>query len=101
MADCHHGVRVVEINNDTGWRKTLSNVDVNGVTGISTSVFWDLQQTGTDAYLLNEADFITLIRKDGFRFWGNRTCSDDPLFQFENYTCTAQVLADTTAKAEL
>ncbi|GEM_PF-4371963 len=24
-----------------------------------------------------------------------RTCSDDPLFQFENYTRTAQVLADT------
>jgi hypothetical protein len=80
------------IDNDTGWHKTLSNVGVNGVTGISASVFWDLQQTGTDADLLNEADVTTLIRKDGFRFWGNRTCSDDPLFQFENYTRTAQVL---------
>lgn len=41
------------------------------------------------------------IRKDGFRFWGNRTCSDDPLFQFENYTRTAQVLADTMAEAHM
>ncbi len=64
------------------------------MTGISASVFWDLQQAGTDADLLNEADITTLIRKDGFRFWGNRTCSDDPLFQFENYTRTAQVVAD-------
>jgi uncharacterized protein len=90
-----------KIDNDTGWHKTLSNVGVNGVTGISASVFWDLQQVGTDADLLNEADVTTLIRKDGFRFWGNRTCSDDPLFQFENYTRTAQVLADTIAGAHM
>jgi len=90
-----------KIDNDTGWHKTLSNVGVNGVTGISASVFWDLQQTGTDADLLNAADVTTLIRKDGFRFWGNRTCSDDPLFQFENYTRTAQVLADTMAEAHM
>lgn len=37
----------------------------------------------------------------GFRFWGNRTCSDDPLFLFENYTRTAQVLADTMAEAHM
>lgn len=90
-----------KIDNDTGWHKTLSNVGVNGVTGISAGVFWDLQQTGTDADLLNEASVTTLIRKDGFRFWGNRTCSDDPLFAFENYTRTAQVLADTMAEAHM
>ena len=90
-----------KIDNDTGWHKTLSNVGVNGVTGISSGVFWDLQQTGTDADLLNEAGVTTLIRKDGFRFWGNRTCSDDPLFAFENYTRTAQVLADTMADAHM
>lgn len=90
-----------KIDNDTGWHKTLSNVGVNGVTGVSASVFWDLQQTGNDADLLNEACVTTLIRKDGFRFWGNRSCSDDPLFAFENYTRTAQVLADTIAEAHM
>ncbi|WP_431296757.1 phage tail sheath protein [Rahnella sp. PAMC 25559] len=90
-----------KIDQDTGWHKTLSNVGVNGVTGISASVFWDLQASGTDADLLNEAGVTTLVRKDGFRFWGNRTCSDDPLFLFENYTRTAQVLADTMAEAHM
>lgn len=90
-----------KIDTETGWHKTLSNVGVNGVTGISASVFWDLQAPGTDADLLNEAGVTTLVRKDGFRFWGNRTCSDDPLFLFENYTRTAQVLADTMAEAHL
>ena len=90
-----------KIDQETGWHKTLSNVGVNGVTGISASVFWDLQAPGTDADLLNEAGITTLVRSDGFRFWGNRTCSDDPLFLFENYTRTAQVLADTMAEAHM
>ncbi|WP_233964327.1 phage tail sheath protein [Pectobacterium versatile] len=90
-----------KIDQETGWHKTLSNVGVNGVTGISASVYWDLQAPGTDADLLNQAGVTTLVRKDGFRFWGNRTCSDDPLFLFENYTRTAQVLADTMAEAHL
>ncbi|HED2445716.1 TPA: phage tail sheath protein [Citrobacter freundii] len=90
-----------KIDNDTGWHKTLSNVGVNEVTGISASVFWDLQEKGTDADLLNEAGVTTLIRTDGFRFWGNRNCSDDPLFQFENYTRTAQVIADTMAEGHM
>ncbi|MES3206834.1 phage tail sheath protein [Serratia ureilytica] len=90
-----------KIDTETGWHKTLSNVGVNGVTGITASVFWDLQAPGTDADLLNQACVTTLIRKDGFKFWGSRTCSDDPLFLFENYTRTAQVLADTMAEARL
>ena len=90
-----------KIDQETGWHKTLSNVGVNGVTGLSASVFWDLQASGTDADLLNEAGVTTLVRKDGFRFWGNRTCSDDSLFIFENYTRTAQVLADTMAEAHM
>ncbi|EOV1631621.1 phage tail sheath subtilisin-like domain-containing protein, partial [Yersinia enterocolitica] len=77
-----------KIDTDTGWHKTLSNVGVNGVTGISASIYWDLQTVGTDADLLNKACVTTLIRKDGFKFWGSRTCSDDPLFAFENYTRT-------------
>jgi uncharacterized protein len=71
------------------------------VTGLSASVYWDLQATGTDADLLNQACVTTLIRKDGFKFWGQRTCSDDPLFLFENYTRTAQVLADTIAEGHM
>ncbi|ACS85886.1 phage tail sheath protein [Musicola paradisiaca] len=90
-----------KIDQETGWHKTLSNVGVNGVTGISASVYWDLQTIGSDADLLNEAGVTTLVRKDGFRFWGNRTCSDDALFLFENYTRTAQVLADTMAEAHM
>lgn len=76
---CALGLRA-KIDNEIGWHKTLSNVGINGVTGISADVSWDLQDPATDAGLLNEKSITTLIRNNGFRFWGSRTCSDDPLF---------------------
>ena len=88
-----------KLDQQVGWHKTLSNVPVNGVTGLSKDVYWDLQNPATDAGLLNAGEVTTLIRREGFRFWGSRTCSADPLFAFENYTRTAQVLADTMAEA--
>jgi len=90
-----------KLDQEVGWHKTLSNVPVNGVTGISADVFWDLQNPATDANYLNGNDVTTLINENGYRFWGSRTCSADPLFAFENYTRTAQVLADTMATAHM
>ncbi len=90
-----------KIDNDIGWHKTLSNVAVNGVTGIDADVTWDLQDPATDTGYLNSNEITTLIQHDEFRFWGSRTCSDNPLFPFENYTRTAQVLADTVAESHM
>ncbi|HBI1351079.1 phage tail sheath protein [Acinetobacter baumannii] len=90
-----------KIDNEIGWHKTLSNVAVNGVTGIDADVTWDLQDPATDAGYLNSNEITTLIQHNGFRFWGSRTCSDDPLFAFENYTRTAQIMADTIAEAHM
>ncbi|MFK3649292.1 phage tail sheath protein [Lysobacter enzymogenes] len=86
-----------KIDQEQGWHKTLSNVAVDGVTGISRDVYWDLQDPTTDAGYLNAGDVTTLVNYNGFRFWGSRTCSDEPLFAFESATRTAQVLMDTIA----
>lgn len=90
-----------KLDEQVGWHKTISNIAANGVTGISKPVFWDLQNPATDAGYLNENEVTTLIREGGFRFWGSRTCSEDPLFAFESATRTAQVLADTIAEAHM
>lgn len=98
MATAHAlGLRA-KIDREIGWHKTLSNISVDGVTGISKDVFFDLQDPATDAGYLNAADVTTLIRQEGFRFWGSRTCSADPMFAFESATRTAQVLMDTMAE---
>ncbi len=92
------GLRAL-IDKEQGWHKNLSNVAVNGVTGISRDVYFDLQDPASDAGVLNAGDVTTLIQMNGYRFWGSRTCSDDVLFAFETVTRTAQILADTIADA--
>lgn len=89
------------IDSETGWHKTLSNVPVNGVTGLARPVQFDLLGGASEAGLLNDANITTLIRSDGFRFWGNRTMSGEPLFAFESAARTAQVLQDTIANGLL
>lgn len=90
-----------KLDHDVGWHKTISNVAVDGVTGLSKDVVFDITSTATDANYLNSKEVSTLVREQGFRIWGSRTCSDDPLFAFENYTRTAQVIAETFAQAHL
>lgn len=90
-----------KIDNQIGWHKVISNVAINGVIGIEKDVWFDLQQEDTDADYLNSNEVTTLIRQDGFRFWGSRTCDDSGLFPFENGTRTAQILADTVAEAHM
>ncbi len=88
-----------KLDKEIGWHKTLSNVPVNGVTGTVLDRSFDLMSDSTDANFLNSKDITTIIRERGFRFWGSRTCSADPLFAFESYTRTAQVLMDTIGYA--
>lgn len=85
------------IDEDQGWHKTLSNIPVGGVTGVSKNISFDIQDDTTDAGLLNAAQITTLIRSNGFRFWGNRTCASEPLWAFESSVRTSQVLQDEIA----
>jgi phage tail sheath protein FI len=86
-----------KLDQTTGWHRTLSNIPFDGPLGISADVYFDYLSEGTDADLLNEAGITTLIKHNGFRFWGSRTC-DKTDFVFEPYTRTAQVIADTVGQ---
>jgi len=88
-------------DNDIGWHKTLSNLPINGVSGLTADVDWDLQNPNTKAGYLNQNDITTMIVQDGFRFWGSRTCSGDPKFAFESATRTGDILADTIADGHM
>lgn len=88
-----------QIDEETGWHKTISNVTVSGVTGVSQNLFFDIQDETTDVAALNDAQITTLVRSPsgGFIYWGNRTCSDEPLFAFESAVRTSQILQDEIA----
>ncbi|HEX7856025.1 MAG TPA: phage tail sheath C-terminal domain-containing protein [Sphingobium sp.] len=84
------------IDRDSGFWKTLSNVAVQGVLGLEKDIQWDITNLDTEAGLLNAGGITAMVNANGgYRFWGNRTRSDDPLFAFESTTRTAQVLLDT------
>ncbi|WP_410402496.1 phage tail sheath subtilisin-like domain-containing protein [Escherichia coli] len=87
------------IDHEQGWHKSLSNVPVRNVLGISSPVFWSLQSEDSDANNLNNKEITTIICRNGFRFWGNRT-PETKAYIFEVYTRTAQVLADSIAEAQ-
>ena len=53
----------------------------------------------SDANNLNNKEITTIICRNGFRFWGNRT-PETKAYLFEVYTRTAQVLADSIAEAQ-
>lgn len=86
-----------KIDQTQGFHKTLSNVPVAGVDGLTKDVQFDLQDEDADANVLNAAGITTIVRINGeLRFWGNRTCAaPDSDFTFESATRTAQVLADS------
>lgn len=85
-----------QIDEATGWHKTISNVPLIGVTGLEYDVHFDLTDPSTAAGLLNASEVTTMIRQNGFRFWGNRTCADDaqPEFSFESAVRTSFALQE-------
>jgi len=90
-----------KLDNDVGWHKTLSNAVINGVSGMTKPISWSLQDPASQANLLNAKDITTMIQKGGYRFWGSRTPSIDPVFAFESAVRTGDVLADSIAEAHL
>ncbi|NCP11362.1 MAG: phage tail protein [Sphingomonadales bacterium] len=85
------------IDEATGWHKTISNVPLGGVTGLEYDVHFDLTDPSTAAGLLNQSEVTTVIRQNGFRLWGNRTCADaqQPNFAFESAVRTSHALQET------
>lgn len=90
------GLRAL-IDTQVGPHKTLSNIPVEGVVGLTKDIYWDIEDQGSEAGLLNAKEITALIRTDsGYRFWGNRTtAAPDSLFVFESTVRVAQLLADT------
>ncbi|MCK3655817.1 phage tail protein [Pasteurellaceae bacterium Macca] len=88
-----------KLDKEIGWHKNLSNMAVDGVTGVSLDMSFDIQDSSTDANFLNEKGITVLVNYNGYRFWGSRTCADDPIWAFEQYVRTAQVIRDTFAEA--
>lgn len=88
-------------DNARGFWWSPSNQNINGIVGTGRSVDFTLGDVNARANLLNENEVATIIRQDGFRLWGNRTCSSDPKWAFLSVVRTADIINDSLLRAHL
>lgn len=67
---------------ERGFWWSPSNRLIDGITGTARAVDFALGDANARANLLNEKEVATIIMRDGYRLWGNRTCSADPKWAF-------------------
>ena len=92
---------IAKIDNERGFWWSPSNNVINGIVGTGRDIDFTLGDANSRANLLNEQEVATIIRQDGYRLWGNRTCSDDPKFAFLSVVRTADIINDSILRAHL
>ncbi|MBN2740058.1 MAG: phage tail sheath subtilisin-like domain-containing protein [Rhodobacteraceae bacterium] len=89
------------MDNDKGFWWSPSNQILSGVTGTARPITFVISSTETEANRLNEAQVATIIRESGFRLWGNRSTSDDPLWVFLPVRRTADMIYESIEQGML
>ena len=73
---------IAKSDNERGFWWSPSNREISGIVGTSRPVDFALGDPNARANHLNENEVATIIQQDGYRLWGNRTCSSDPKWAF-------------------
>lgn len=92
---------IAKIDNEQGFWWSPSNQVINGIVGTVRPVDFALGDPNTRANFLNENEVATIIRQDGYRLWGNRTCSSDQKWAFLSVRRTADLIHDSLLRAHL
>ena len=92
---------IAKSDNDRGFWWSPSNQVINGIVGTGRNIDFTLGDANSRANLLNEQEIATIIRADGFRLWGNRTCSDDPKFAFLSVVRTMDMINESILRAHM
>ena len=92
---------IAKIDNDRGFWWSPSNNVMNGIVGSHRAVDFALGDPNARANLLNENEVATIIQEDGYRLWGNRTCSSDLKWAFLSVRRTADMINESLLRAHL
>lgn len=92
---------IAKSDNERGWWWSPSNQTINGIIGTARPIDFVLGDANCRANLLNEREVATIIREDGFRLWGNRTCANDPKWAFLCVVRTADIINDSLLAAHM
>ncbi|SBW09112.1 putative phage tail protein [uncultured Alphaproteobacteria bacterium] len=88
---------IAKTDNDPakGFWWSPSNQVITGITGTARPIDFGLSDPDCVANYLNANEVATIIHEDGYRLWGNRTCSDDPLWAFLSVRRTHDMVNDS------
>ncbi|MBT2131231.1 phage tail sheath subtilisin-like domain-containing protein [Aliiroseovarius lamellibrachiae] len=86
---------------EKGFWWSPSNQVINGISGTARPVSFNLSSTETEANRMNEAEVATIIRRNGFRLWGNRSASADAQWAFLSVRRTADIIYESIEAAHL
>jgi hypothetical protein len=88
-------------NGGGGFWTSPSNRLINGIVGTTRAVDFAFGDKNCRANLLNEQEVATTIRQDGYRLWGNRTCSADPKWAFLSHVRLEDMILESLLRAHL
>ena len=91
------------VDAEKGFWWSPSNRVLQGVAGTARPISWAISDPDTEANRLNEHQVATIIRKDGFRLWGNRSAgeSTDTQWVFLSVRHTADMIYESIETALL
>ena len=90
-----------KVDNERGFWWSPSNNEIAGIEGTARAIDFALGDYTSRANLLNEQRIATIIREQGFRLWGNRTLSAEPLYAFLSVRRTADMINESILRGHL
>lgn len=92
---------IAKVDSEQGFWHSPSNKEINGIVGTSRAIDFTLGDRSSRANYLNENEVTTIIHQNGYRLWGNRTCSNDSKWAFLSVRRTADLINDSLLRAHL
>jgi phage tail sheath protein FI len=92
---------ISKMDNARGWWWSPSNQVIDGIVGTARGIDFELSDVNCRANHLNENEVTTIVHEDGYRLWGNRTCSTDPKTAFLCVRRSADMIAESILYAHL
>ncbi|RDD34591.1 Phage tail sheath protein [Wolbachia endosymbiont of Cylisticus convexus] len=92
---------IAKVDSEQGFWHSPSNKEINGIIGTSRPIDFTLGNTNCRANHLNENEVTTIIHQNGYKLWGNRTCSNDAKWAFLSVRRTADLINDSLLRAHL
>lgn len=79
-------------DSEKGFWWSPSNTLLQGIVGTARPIAFAISDTATEANRLNEVGITTIVNRNGFRLWGNRSPSEDPNWVFLSVRRTADMI---------